>query len=156
MPILDQYKTTAQLLAMARKDPDPVSGFLNSDRIETTHEAVLVVKGNTKIRRVMALLMANGLMSSNPVNPPSEAVTDQELADAVRSQRAYQDIKAAVSAEQAIAGWKSAAIAWQVCSSLHSEYATGRDPLFTTRHADFQRKAEEALTHVRGVEGLKR
>jgi hypothetical protein len=69
MSILDKYKTTAQLLAMARKDPDPVSGFLNGDRIETTQEAVFIVKGNTRIRRVMALLMANDLMSSNPVNP---------------------------------------------------------------------------------------
>jgi hypothetical protein len=71
MPILDKYKTTAQLLAMARKDPDPVSGFLNGHSVETTQEAVFVVKGNRKVRQVMALLTANDLMSSNPVNPPA-------------------------------------------------------------------------------------
>jgi hypothetical protein len=73
MPILDRYKTTAQLLAMARKDPDPVSGFLNGDRIETTQEAVFIVKGNTKVRQVTALLIATGLMSSNPVNPETQS-----------------------------------------------------------------------------------
>ena len=153
MPTLDQYKTTAALLAMARKDPDAVSGFLNGDRIETTQEAVFVVKGNTKVRRVMALLMANDLMSSNPVNPPAQVLADQELADAVRSQRDYQDIKALAGDDRS--GWKSAAIAWMVCSSLHSEYAAGKDPLFTTRHADFERRAEEARAHALGVEGKK-
>lgn len=69
MPILDQYKTTAQLLAMARKDPDPVSGFLNGDSWETTQEAVFIVKGARNIRRVQDLLTGLGLSSSNPVNP---------------------------------------------------------------------------------------
>lgn len=69
MPILDQYKTTAQLLTMARRDPDPVSGFALGTRIEDTQEAVFVVKGARKVRQVIALLTANGLMTSNPVNP---------------------------------------------------------------------------------------
>lgn len=69
MTIIDRYRTTAALLAMARRDPDAVSGFLAGDRIETTQEAVFIVKGNTKVRQVTALLIANGLMTSNPVNP---------------------------------------------------------------------------------------
>lgn len=71
MPILDQYTTTAQLLAMARRDPDPVSAFLNGARIEDSQEGIFVVKGAHKVRQVLALLTANGLLSCNPVDPCS-------------------------------------------------------------------------------------
>lgn len=74
MPILDQYTTTAQLLAMARRDPDPVSAFLNGSRIEDSQEGIFVVKGAHKVRQVLALLTANGLLSSNPVDPGSGSV----------------------------------------------------------------------------------
>lgn len=39
-------------------------------------------------------------------------------------------------------GWKEAAIAWEVCASLHRDYAKGRDPLFKTRQSDFVKHAE--------------
>ena len=54
-PIEDQYRTTAQLLRMARKDLDPVSVFAAGTRIEDTQEAILIFKGNTKIRQVTVL-----------------------------------------------------------------------------------------------------
>jgi len=41
-------------------------------------------------------------------------------------------------------GWKEAAIAWNVCASIHREYAKGKDALFTTRQADFIRHHEAA------------
>lgn len=41
-------------------------------------------------------------------------------------------------------GWKEAAIAWEVCASIHREYAKGKDALFTTRQADYTRHANEA------------
>jgi hypothetical protein len=36
-------------------------------------------------------------------------------------------------------GWKEAAIAWNVCASLHERFAKGQDALFTTRQADYKR-----------------
>jgi hypothetical protein len=41
-------------------------------------------------------------------------------------------------------GWLEAAIAWNVCASIHSKYAKGKDAFFTTRQADFVRHAEES------------
>ncbi len=40
-------------------------------------------------------------------------------------------------------GWLEAAIAWEVCASMHQEYCKGKDPFYTTRHADFVGHAEE-------------
>lgn len=37
-----------------------------------------------------------------------------------------------------------AAIAWEVCASIHQEYAKGKDGLFTTRQADFIKHADDA------------
>ena len=41
-------------------------------------------------------------------------------------------------------GWKEAAIAWNVCASLHERFAKGKDALFTTRQADYKRHFAEA------------
>lgn len=41
-------------------------------------------------------------------------------------------------------GWKEATIAWEVCASIHREYAKKKDPFFTTRQADFVRHTEAA------------
>ena len=43
-------------------------------------------------------------------------------------------------------GYKEAAIAWAVCASIHREYAKGRDPLYTTRQADYTKAHEAART----------
>ena len=47
-------------------------------------------------------------------------------------------------------GWKEAAIAWEVCSSIHNKWAKGKDALYSTRHEDFVKHADDArkkLTH---------
>lgn len=49
-------------------------------------------------------------------------------------------------------GWKEAAIAWEVCASIHRKWAKGRDALFNTRQADFTRHAEEARAAYRAIE----
>ena len=41
-------------------------------------------------------------------------------------------------------GWKEAAIAWEVCGSIHEAFAKKKDPLYSTRHSDFERHAEDA------------
>lgn len=51
---------------------------------------------------------------------------------------------AGVAGVDAKEGWKEAAIAWEVCASVHLRYAKGKDALFKTRQADFLRHAEEA------------
>lgn len=41
-------------------------------------------------------------------------------------------------------GWKEAAIAWEVCASIHRKYAKGKDALFTARQADYIKHTEDA------------
>lgn len=41
-------------------------------------------------------------------------------------------------------GWKEAAIAWEVCASIHREYGKGKDPFFNTRQGDFVKRANDA------------
>ena len=41
-------------------------------------------------------------------------------------------------------GWKEAAIAWEVCASIHETWAKKKDALYSTRHADFEKHAEYA------------
>jgi hypothetical protein len=53
-------------------------------------------------------------------------------------------------------GWKEAAIAWEVCSSIHNKWAKGKDALYSTRHEDFVKHADDArkkLTHNAPHEG---
>jgi hypothetical protein len=42
-------------------------------------------------------------------------------------------------------GWKEAAKAWRVCASVHEAFAKGKDSLYTTRHADFERHTEKSM-----------
>lgn len=44
-----------------------------------------------------------------------------------------------------MSGYKEAAIAWEVCASIHRGYAKGKDPLFKTRQADFIKHQTDAL-----------
>lgn len=41
-------------------------------------------------------------------------------------------------------GWREAAVAWEVCDSIHREYARGKDPFFSTRQKDFEKHANDA------------
>lgn len=41
-------------------------------------------------------------------------------------------------------GWLEAAVAWEVCASIHRAFAKKKDPFFTTRQADFAKHAEDA------------
>ena len=49
-------------------------------------------------------------------------------------------------------GWKEAAIAWEVCGSLHREYAKGKDPFFKKRQEDFVKHANDARTMLAAPE----
>ncbi len=48
-------------------------------------------------------------------------------------------------------GWKKAAIAWEVCASLHREYCKGKDPFYSTRQADFIKHADDARAMLEAV-----
>lgn len=51
-------------------------------------------------------------------------------------------------------GWKEAAIAWAVCSSIHHEYAKGKDALYSTRHQDYERYQEDARRQAFALQEL--
>lgn len=60
-------------------------------------------------------------------------------------QRVLGDIgQADVAPSTSTNGWLEAAVAWEVCASIHSTYAKGKDALFTTQHGDFVKHAEDA------------
>lgn len=72
---------------------------------------------------------------------------DIALEDVLRIEYAYS---AAPSQDASNArGWKEAAIAWEVCASIHREWAKGKDALFNTRQSDFTCRAEEARAAYR-------
>lgn len=41
-------------------------------------------------------------------------------------------------------GWLEAAVAWEVCASIHLRFAKGKDAFFKTRQGDFVKHAEDA------------
>lgn len=58
--------------------------------------------------------------------------------------RARAALLAHIQRGAVLEGWKEATIAWEVCASIHREYAKKKDPFFTTRQADFVRHTEAA------------
>lgn len=72
-----------------------------------------------------------------------------DAADAIRT--GWTTHAQAAPAEQPIGsnnGWLEAAIAWEVCASLHRQYCKGKDALFTTRQSDFVKHAEDAREYA--------
>jgi len=54
-------------------------------------------------------------------------------------------LRAALAAPQPEpGGWLEAAVAWEVCASIHETWAKGKDALYKTRHADFVKHADDA------------
>lgn len=66
----------------------------------------------------------------------------------------YRKELEALQSQPSHAGWKEAAIAWEVCASLHREFCKGRDPLFKVRQSDFVKHAEDARTRALETEAL--
>ena len=52
-------------------------------------------------------------------------------------------------------GWKEAAIAWEVCASIHREYGKGEDPFFNTRQGDFVKHANDARAMLAAAQEAK-
>ena len=70
----------------------------------------------------------------------------QHAIDSVREACARAMVQPAtpdVVVRPGLEGWKGATIAWEVCASIHREYAKD-DPFFTTRQGDFVKHAEAA------------
>ena len=92
--------------------------------------------------------MSHSALTGQPVfdiNPPDES----SLAGAIPLFAAPQAPPASVPAD----GWKEAAIAWEVCASIHRKYAKGRDALFSTRQHDFVAGAEKARAMLAALAG---
>jgi len=81
----------------------------------------------------------------------TDAIERLEIALRIKTEEhqcCTEDLMEARKSEQD--GWKEAAIAWEVCASIHETWAKKKDALYSTRHADFERHAEDArrkLTH---------
>lgn len=67
------------------------------------------------------------------------------------------DTPAAVTGTTALGaltlGWRHAAVAWDVCASIHRTYAKKTDALFITRQQDFVRNAAEARARFTALPG---
>ena len=50
-------------------------------------------------------------------------------------------------------GWLEAAIAWEVCASIHEKFAKGKDAFYTTRHGDFVKHAEDSRKKAQSDDG---
>lgn len=48
-------------------------------------------------------------------------------------------------------GWLEAAIAWEVCASVHLQWAKGKDAVFTTRQGDYVRHGNDARIHAESI-----
>mgnify|MGYP000844749524 FL=1 len=70
-----------------------------------------------------------------------ERVLDEEDRERIVALRQGTATKPAPSVPD---GWKEAAIAWEVCASIHREYGKGKDPFFNTRQGDFVKHANDA------------
>ena len=46
-----------------------------------------------------------------------------------------------------------AAIAWEVCASIHETFAKGKDALYTTRHGDFVKHADDSRSKAQSDDG---
>ena len=64
----------------------------------------------------------------------------------------YNDRRWPITAIAGSDGWKEAAIAWQVCASIHEKYGK-RDPFYTTRRGDFLKHGDKALAMYRSGTG---
>ncbi len=50
-------------------------------------------------------------------------------------------------------GWLEAAIAWEVCASIHETFAKGKDAVYKTRHGDFVRHADDSRRKAQSDDG---
>lgn len=122
---------------------------------EFTHEARYVVLKNADI---MQCLTINELIELRRIQakveehraeigkPPLDCVVVES--DWPEYEPTWRAIDARVTGTQPSPsvpnGWKEAAIAWEVCASIHREYGKGKDPFFNTRQGDFVKHANDA------------
>lgn len=110
---------TSAFPVYAAPTPAPVADEREATAYVTSDGKMLVfadkVQGNSSVQGMEPLFKRSALQPAQPAQPA--AVPE---------------------------GWKEAAIAWEVCASIHREYAKGSDALFKTRQADFVRHADKA------------
>ena len=93
------------------------------------------------------LRFLNVLHRNVPEDERPLSMSDLSDEQAARVRDAIATLRAAPAVEPVTPideGWKEAAIAWTVCASVHEEWAKDKDALYKTRHADFERHAEDA------------
>jgi len=80
--------------------------------------------------------------SLHPVT--AEAADEIERLRAALASKSAPAIDASAGCVEPVSGWLEAAVAWEVCASIHETWAKGKDALYKTRHADFVRHADDA------------
>ena len=87
-------------------------------------------------------------ISQEPRGYSTVMVSDKSAYSYNTVQVAWESWKEALQSQTTNTGWKEAAIAWEVCASIHRQYCKGKDPLFTTRQDDFVKHAADARAHA--------
>lgn len=77
------------------------------------------------------------------LRPPIAALWNQHVRTYLWAQQLHDTSKEPVDA-----GWKEASVAWKVCASIHEKYGKGRDALYSTRQADYQKHSEQAMNRA--------
>lgn len=99
----------------------------NLHEIDTETECITI-----DVRDEIDALRAALASTAQPPAPAAQGDAQQRAMHARNSDNALAE------------GWKEAAIAWEVCASVHRAWGKGRDALFTTRQADYLRHAQMA------------
>lgn len=87
---------------------------------------------------------ADPLHPQTPPQPQAQTFSLLVAGPAHDFRQSYQQQGRATLKPAVSDGWKEAAIAWEVCASIHNQWAKGKDALFTTRQSDFVKHAENA------------
>ena len=57
--------------------------------------------------------------------------------------------------DEQLEGWRRAALAWEVCASLHLSFCKKTDPFFQTRQTGLAKRAKDARQKVSDLIGEK-
>ncbi len=96
----------------------------------------------TAVADLICLNDAIELLRELVTEPVQEPGTLDKRIAAIATDRDYW--REQVVEPDANRGWLEAAIAWEVCASIHQTWAKGKDALFKTRQADFVKHAKVA------------
>ena len=127
-------------------DLQPLSPEARLWRIHTMNNTRIArnVKGFRKINFRGRIKPSNMKVRRGPAAEGETEVTKEQ-----KSQDANEATIGAVALDRRVSHlcenpWLEAAVAWEVCASIHERYAKGKDAMYSTRRKDFLKHAEDA------------